>query len=66
MRLAAPRGDTERGMGHLEPQTLIAFVVAVWLMVDAGLSKKQLRLRQRPICPYCHHRHASGNCLRSN
>lgn len=53
-------------MEHLEPQTLLAFVVAVWLMVDAGLSKRQLRLRHRPVCPYCHHRHASGNCLRSN
>jgi hypothetical protein len=53
-------------VNELDPQTTIAFAVAVWLMVYAGLGKKQLRLRHRPVCRHCGLRHASGNCLRSN
>ena len=52
-------------MSSLDPQTVLLFVVAVWLMVYAGVGKKQLRMRHHQECPHCGTRHAPGNCLRS-
>jgi hypothetical protein len=53
--------DTE-GVRALDPQTTILFAAVGWLMVYAGLGKKQLRLRLHKTCPHCGLRHAPGNC----
>jgi hypothetical protein len=49
-------------MRSLDPQATILFAVVGWLMVYAGLGKKQLRLRLTRRCPHCGLRHAPGNC----
>ncbi|HEY6029668.1 MAG TPA: hypothetical protein VIU44_03850 [Gaiellaceae bacterium] len=51
-------------MRVLDPQTVIIFAAVGWLMVYAGMGKKQLRLRHRPVCHHCGLRHAPGNCLK--
>ncbi|HEY6015497.1 MAG TPA: hypothetical protein VIU86_15140 [Gaiellaceae bacterium] len=51
-------------MRFLDPQATIIFAAVGWLMVYAGMGKKQLRLRHRPVCHHCGLRHAPGNCLR--
>jgi hypothetical protein len=53
-------------MEHLDPQTTLAFVVAVWLMVWAGMGKRQIKLRHHPVCHQCGLRHAPGRCLRQS
>jgi hypothetical protein len=53
-------------MRAFDPQTTILFAAVGWLMVYAGMGKKQLRLRHRPTCPYCGLRHAPGNCLKDH
>ena len=51
-------------MESLDPQTTALLAVVGWLMVYAGLGKKQLRWRAHRTCPTCGLRHAPGNCLR--
>lgn len=58
-----PRANT-CGVRVLDPQTVIIFAAVGWLMVYAGMGKKQLRLRHRPVCHHCGLRHAPGNCLK--
>ena len=62
MPQGAARAHT-RGMGALDPHATAIFAVVGWLMVYAGLGKKQLRWRAHPVCPTCGLRHAPGNCL---
>lgn len=62
MRLARARPDTG-GMRALDPQTAALLAVVGWLMVYAGLGKKQLRWRTHRVCPTCGLRHAPGRCL---
>ena len=53
-----------RSVSEIDPQTLLAIVVAVSLMVTSGVAKKQLKPRGPRVCPVCGMRHASGRCLR--
>ena len=62
MRPAVGRADTG-AMSALDPQTTALLAVVGCLMVYAGLGKKQLRWRAKPVCPTCGLRHAPGNCL---
>lgn len=62
---AAAQADT-LGMRAFDPQTTILFAAVGWLMVYAGMGKKQLKLRHRPACRYCGLRHAPGNCLKEH
>lgn len=61
---AGPRRANTCGVRVLDPQTTILFAAVGWLMVYAGMGKKQLRLRHRPVCTHCGLRHAPGNCLK--
>lgn len=65
MRPGRARDDTG-SMRAFDPQTTIVFAAVGWLMVYAGMGKKQLRLRHRPVCPHCGLRHAPGNCLQEH
>ena len=65
------RGSTEATAGverdtpdmtTVDPVAAIVLVAAAWLMVEAGIGKRQLRLRNGPRCPHCGLRHARGNC----
>jgi hypothetical protein len=49
-------------MKALDPQTTVLFVAVAWLMVYAGLGKKQLRWRTHRVCSQCGLRHAPGRC----
>ncbi len=49
-------------MRAFDPQTTILVAAVGWLMVYAGLGKKQLRLRLHKPCRHCGLRHAPGNC----
>lgn len=60
----APARTNTSGVRFLDPQATIVFAAVGWLMVYAGMGKKQLRLRHRPVCHHCGLRHAPGNCLR--
>ena len=53
-------------MRALDPGATAIFAVVGWLMVYAGLGKKQLRWRAHRTCPVCGLRHAPGNCLRDD
>ena len=63
MTFAVPRRHTWV-VPELDPQTTIAIIVAVSLMVTSGIAKKQLRPRGPRVCPVCGLRHASARCLR--